>query len=84
MRLLKMEGFIDFFRSATPIDALELSSIGSRPSRRTGQKFTGRSSRDPVGIQLDAIPILFAWLVRNWQRAERASRDRCGRIRSDR
>ncbi len=50
--LLKMEGFIDFFRSATPIDALELSSIGSRPSRRTGQ----RSLAD-----LRAIPWVFSW-----------------------
>ena len=47
-----MEGFIDFFRSATPIDALELSSIGSRPSRRTGQ----RSLAD-----LRAIPWVFSW-----------------------
>ena len=50
--LLNMEGFIDFFRSATPIDALELSSIGSRPSRRTGQ----RSLAD-----LRAIPWVFSW-----------------------
>jgi phosphoenolpyruvate carboxylase len=50
--LLKMEGFIDFFRSATPIDALELSSIGSRPSLRTGQ----RSLAD-----LRAIPWVFSW-----------------------
>jgi phosphoenolpyruvate carboxylase len=50
--LLNMEGFIDFFRSATPIDALELSSIGSRPSRRTGQ----HSLAD-----LRAIPWVFSW-----------------------
>jgi phosphoenolpyruvate carboxylase len=50
--LLQKEGFIDFFRSATPIDALELSSIGSRPSRRTGQ----RSLAD-----LRAIPWVFSW-----------------------
>jgi phosphoenolpyruvate carboxylase len=50
--LLRMEGFIDFYRSATPIDALELSSIGSRPSRRTGQ----RSLAD-----LRAIPWVFSW-----------------------
>jgi phosphoenolpyruvate carboxylase len=50
--LLKMEGFVDFYRSATPIDALELSSIGSRPSRRTGQ----RSLAD-----LRAIPWVFSW-----------------------
>jgi phosphoenolpyruvate carboxylase len=47
-----MEGFIDFFRSATPIDALELSSIGSRPSRRTGQKSLA---------DLRAIPWVFSW-----------------------
>jgi phosphoenolpyruvate carboxylase len=50
--LLRMEGFIDFFRSATPIDALELSSIGSRPSRRTGQKSLA---------DLRAIPWVFSW-----------------------
>ncbi|HEY0792557.1 MAG TPA: phosphoenolpyruvate carboxylase [Chthoniobacterales bacterium] len=51
-RLLRHPGFIDFFRSATPIDALELSRIGSRPSRRTGQ----RSLAD-----LRAIPWVFSW-----------------------
>src|SRR6201993_332176 len=50
--LSQMEGFIDFFRSATPIDALELSSIGSRPSRRTGQRSLG---------DLRAIPWVFSW-----------------------
>jgi phosphoenolpyruvate carboxylase len=50
--LLKMEGFIAFFRSATPIDALELSSIGSRPSRRTGQRTLA---------DLRAIPWVFSW-----------------------
>jgi phosphoenolpyruvate carboxylase len=47
-----MPGFIEFYRSATPIDALELSSIGSRPSRRSGQ----RSLAD-----LRAIPWVFSW-----------------------
>jgi phosphoenolpyruvate carboxylase len=50
--LLEMEGFLGFFRSATPIDALELSSIGSRPSRRTGE----HSFAD-----LRAIPWVFSW-----------------------
>ncbi|MBV9643143.1 MAG: phosphoenolpyruvate carboxylase [Verrucomicrobia bacterium] len=50
--LLRMDGFVDFYRSATPIDALELSSIGSRPSRRTGR----RSLSD-----LRAIPWVFSW-----------------------
>jgi phosphoenolpyruvate carboxylase len=51
-RLLEMAGFLEFFRSATPIDALELSSIGSRPSRRTGEhSFT----------DLRAIPWVFSW-----------------------
>jgi phosphoenolpyruvate carboxylase len=43
---------MEFFRSATPIDALELSSIGSRPSRRTGQQTLG---------DLRAIPWVFSW-----------------------
>ena len=50
--LLNHPKFIDFFRSATPIDALELSSIGSRPSRRTGQHTLA---------DLRAIPWVFSW-----------------------
>jgi phosphoenolpyruvate carboxylase len=50
--LLEMNGFLDFFRSATPIDALELSSIGSRPSRRTGRQSLS---------DLRAIPWVFSW-----------------------
>jgi len=51
-RLLEMEGFIPFFRQATPIDALEHSRIGSRPSRRTGQASLA---------DLRAIPWVFSW-----------------------
>jgi phosphoenolpyruvate carboxylase len=50
--LLQSEGFPVFFRNATPIDVLEQSSIGSRPSRRTGQ---------PSIADLRAIPWVFAW-----------------------
>ncbi|MEO1053143.1 MAG: phosphoenolpyruvate carboxylase [Bacteroidota bacterium] len=50
--LLHEEGFIPFFRQATPIDAIENSKIGSRPSRRTG----ATSLSD-----LRAIPWVFAW-----------------------
>src|SRR3984885_7326147 len=52
--LLNHPKFLDFFRTATPIDALELSSIGSRPSRRTGQ----HSLAD-----LRAIPWVFSWTL---------------------
>ncbi|MGO4701087.1 phosphoenolpyruvate carboxylase [Dyella sp. 2RAB6] len=46
------EGFIEYFRSATPIDVIERMTLGSRPSRR-------RSMR---GVQdLRAIPWVFAW-----------------------
>lgn len=51
---LKSEGFIEFYRQATPIDALEHSRIGSRPARRTGKK--GFSIAD-----LRAIPWVFSW-----------------------
>jgi phosphoenolpyruvate carboxylase len=51
-RLLEAEGFLDFYRSATPIDALEHSRIGSRPSRRTGK---------PSLADLRAIPWVFSW-----------------------
>jgi phosphoenolpyruvate carboxylase len=50
--LLSHAKFLDFFRTATPIDALELSSIGSRPSRRTGQHTL---------TDLRAIPWVFSW-----------------------
>ena len=52
--LLRTEGFIPFFREVTPIDALENSRIGSRPSRRKGKKeFTLDDLR--------AIPWVFSW-----------------------
>lgn len=50
--LLETDGFIPFFRQATPIDALEHASIGSRPSRRTGQASLA---------DLRAIPWVFSW-----------------------
>ncbi|NJM38191.1 MAG: phosphoenolpyruvate carboxylase, partial [Akkermansiaceae bacterium] len=53
-QLLKADGFIEFYRQATPIDALENSRIGSRPARRTGKK--GFSISD-----LRAIPWVFSW-----------------------
>ena len=44
--------FIPFYREVTPIDVLEESKIGSRPSRRTGQ-----TSLD----DLRSIPWVFSW-----------------------
>lgn len=50
--LLHSPGFLEFFRQATPIDAIEQSRIGSRPSRRTGQQTLA---------DLRAIPWVFSW-----------------------
>lgn len=50
--LIKSEGFVPYFRKATPIDAIELSKIGSRPAKRTGA-----STLD----DLRAIPWVFSW-----------------------
>jgi len=50
--LTKRPGFIQFYEKATPIDAIEQSKIGSRPSRRTGT----RALND-----LRAIPWVFSW-----------------------
>lgn len=50
--LLTSEGFIAFFRQTTPIDVIEQSRIGSRPSRRTGQQTLA---------DLRAIPWVFSW-----------------------
>lgn len=44
--------FMAFFQQATPIDALEASKIGSRPSRRTGKRTLA---------DLRAIPWVFSW-----------------------
>jgi phosphoenolpyruvate carboxylase len=50
--LLRSDGFMAFYRAATPIDALECSRIGSRPARRTGQATLA---------DLRAIPWVFSW-----------------------
>ncbi len=50
--LLESDGFIPFFRQATPIDALENARIGSRPARRTGAATLA---------DLRAIPWVFSW-----------------------
>jgi phosphoenolpyruvate carboxylase len=52
IHLRQSEGFLAFFRQATPIDVIEESRIGSRPSRRTGQ---------PALDDLRAIPWVFGW-----------------------
>jgi phosphoenolpyruvate carboxylase len=52
VNLVKAEGFIEYFKGATPIDAIESSKIGSRPARRTGST----SLQD-----LRAIPWVFSW-----------------------
>jgi phosphoenolpyruvate carboxylase len=51
-QLLAEPGFIDFFAQATPLDVIELSGIGSRPARRTGQRTLA---------DLRAIPWAFSW-----------------------
>ena len=50
--LLETEGFLSFHRQATPLDALENTRIGSRPSRRTGRASLA---------DLRAIPWVFSW-----------------------
>ena len=51
-QLISDPDFITFFSQATPIDVIESSKIGSRPTRRTGK----RSMED-----LRAIPWVFSW-----------------------
>jgi len=50
--LTRHPSFIRYFEQATPIDVIETSKIGSRPSRRTNQ----RTLND-----LRAIPWVFSW-----------------------
>ena len=75
--LLREPEFMEFYSQATPIDALEQSSIGSRPSRRTGQRTLA---------DLRAIPWVFSWnqarfylpgLVRGRERAGPVARRGC-------
>jgi phosphoenolpyruvate carboxylase len=66
--LITRRGFVSFFRSATPVDVIEQSKIGSRPSRRSGAS----SLED-----LRAIPWVFAWnqsrfLLSGWYGVGRA------------
>ena len=51
-QLLKHPHFIPFFSEATPIDVIEQSKIGSRPSRRSGKRTLA---------DLRAIPWVFSW-----------------------
>jgi phosphoenolpyruvate carboxylase len=51
-QLLEHPDFMTFYSQATPIDALENSRIGSRPSRRTGRRTL---------TDLRAIPWVFSW-----------------------
>ncbi|MFN3530150.1 MAG: phosphoenolpyruvate carboxylase [Bacteroidia bacterium] len=50
--LVNHPGFVPYFREASPIDAIEQSKIGSRPSRRTGKASVS---------DLRAIPWVFSW-----------------------
>jgi len=50
--LTRHPSFIRFFENATPIDVIETSKIGSRPSRRTNQRTLA---------DLRAIPWVFSW-----------------------
>ncbi|MEM6643773.1 MAG: phosphoenolpyruvate carboxylase [Bacteroidota bacterium] len=50
--MMQTDGFITFFRQATPIDAIEVSKIGSRPAKRTGMNTLD---------DLRAIPWVFSW-----------------------
>ncbi|MBC7389134.1 MAG: phosphoenolpyruvate carboxylase, partial [Opitutaceae bacterium] len=50
--LLNHKSFMHFFGQATPIDVIEMSKIGSRPSRRTGKRTLA---------DLRAIPWVFSW-----------------------
>lgn len=51
-KLMHEEGFVPYFREATPIDAIESSKIGSRPAKRTGANTLD---------DLRAIPWVFSW-----------------------
>lgn len=51
-KLLQNDHFLEFYQSATPIDVIEQSKIGSRPARRTGKR---------TFADLRAIPWVFSW-----------------------
>jgi len=50
-------GFLDFWRTATPLDEIGRLRIGSRPSSRPGKGSSG-----PQVIKIRAIPWVFSWM----------------------
>lgn len=50
--LLGMNGFLEYFQQASPVEELAMLKIGSRPARRFGARSLG---------DLRAIPWVFAW-----------------------
>ncbi len=70
--LVDAPGFSGFFEQATPIDALEHSRIGSRPSRRTGQRTLSDLRAIPLGLRVEPSPVRAAGLVRLRGRSTRS------------
>src|SRR5207247_3490539 len=51
-RLVEHPRLVDYFQAASPVEAIALLNIGSRPARRTGIRTLA---------DLRAIPWVFAW-----------------------
>ena len=63
--LLELPGFVEFFRSVTPISEIEQLPIGSRPSRRKPNGGLSDLRAIPVGLFLDSIALLNSRMVRD-------------------
>ena len=60
--LLESDGFVEFYRQATPIDGL--SGAGSaRAEQAYGAGKPAGLTGDSLGVQLESVPLLSAWLV---------------------